>query len=66
MATNLHIEPELLDEAQRVGRHRTKRETVNQALREYIQRRRRLKAVAAFGTIAFKPRFDHKRLRKAR
>ena len=51
MPTNLHIDPELLEEAQRLGRHRTKRETVNEALREYIQYRKRLEAVKAFGTI---------------
>ena len=66
MATNLHIEPDLLDAAQRAGRHRTKRETVHAALTEYVQRHKRLKALAAFGTFDFARAYDHKRARRAR
>ncbi|MBI5576529.1 MAG: type II toxin-antitoxin system VapB family antitoxin [Deltaproteobacteria bacterium] len=66
MPTNLHIETKLLEEAQRLGQHRTKRETVNEALREYIQYRKRLQAVKAFGTIDFDPGYDYKKMRKAR
>jgi len=39
MPTNLVIDDRLLEEAQKVGRHRTKRETVNAALEEYKVRR---------------------------
>jgi hypothetical protein len=56
----------LLKQAQRLGRHRTKRETVNEALREYIQRRKRLEALEAFGTIIFDPSYDYKKMRKDR
>jgi Arc/MetJ family transcription regulator len=66
MPTNLHIEPELLEQAQILGHHRTKRETVNEALREYIEYRKRLEAVEAFGTIDFDPEYDYKAMRKAR
>jgi Arc/MetJ family transcription regulator len=66
MHTNLHIEPELLEQAQKLGHHRTKRETVNEALREYIQYKKRLEAVEAFGTIDFDPEYDYKAMRKAR
>lgn len=66
MPTNLHIEPELLEQAQRLGHHRTKRETVNVALREYIEYRKRLEAVDAFGTIDFDPEHDYKQMRKTR
>jgi Arc/MetJ family transcription regulator len=45
MPTNLHIDSGLLEQAQRLGNHRTKRETVNEALREYIQYRKRVEAV---------------------
>ena len=41
--TNLNIDDRLLEEALKVGGRRTKRETVNEALTEYIQRRRRQK-----------------------
>jgi len=66
MPTNLAIDDRLLEEALNLGGHRTKRETVNEALREYIQRRKRLKAVEAFGTIDFDPAYDYKRARAKR
>jgi len=64
--TNLHIDSDLLEKAQRLGHHRTKRETVNEALREYIERRKRIEAVDLFGSVDFDAEFDHKKLRKAR
>jgi len=66
MPTNLHIDSDLLDQAKRLGHHRTKRETVDEALREYIQYRKRVQAVEAFGTIDFDPAYDYKKVRKAR
>lgn len=66
MPTNLHIDPDLLEQAQRLGHHRTKRATVDEALREYIQYRKRVEAVKAFGTIDFDPDYDHKKMRNAR
>jgi Arc/MetJ family transcription regulator len=66
MPTNLAIDDSLLAEALRLGGHRTKRLTVNEALAEYIQRRKRLRAVEAFGTVEFRPGYDYKRARKKR
>ena len=66
MPTNLAIDDDLLAKAVRVGGHRTKRETVNEALKEYIQRRKRLRALKAFGTIEFDPAYDYKRARRMR
>lgn len=66
MATNLAIDDRLLDEALEIGRYRTKRETVNAALTEFIQRRKQLKAVEAFGTIDFDPAYDYKQARAKR
>lgn len=51
MATNLQIDPELLERALKVGGHRTKRETVNEALAEYIRHREQRKVLELFGTI---------------
>ena len=64
MPTNLGIDDDLLSEAQRVGRRRTKRETVNEALAEYIQRRKRRKLVRLFGTVDFRPDWDYKKSRR--
>lgn len=51
MATNLQIDPQLLEKALKVGGRRTKRETVNEALREYIEYREQLKILDLFGTL---------------
>jgi len=53
MATNLAIDDQLLDEALKVGGHRTKKATVTEALEEYIRRRRQVRVVELFGTIDF-------------
>ncbi len=63
MATNLAINPELLDKALALGGHRTKRATVNDALREYIARRQRQAAVSQLGTFEFDPNYDYKAAR---
>ena len=64
MPTNLSIDDDLLKEALRVGGRRTKRETVNEALTEYIQRRRRRNFAKLFGTIDFRPDWDYKKARR--
>lgn len=63
MATNLNLDDRLVDEAVALGRHASKREAVNEALREYVAYRRRLEALDVFGTVEFDPSFDHKRAR---
>jgi len=66
MPTNLAIDDRLLAEAQRAGRHLTKRETVNAALAEYVARRKQHKILSLFGTIDYDPAYDYKRERLAR
>lgn len=66
MATNLQIDDKLLVKAKRVGGHRTKKETVNAALAEYVQRREQARIVEAFGTVDFDPGYDFKKQRNRR
>ena len=66
MATNLAIDDNLLNEAVRVGGQRTKKATVTEALREYIQRRKQSEIVKMFGEIEFDPRYDYKAARRRR
>lgn len=66
MATNLAIDERLLDEARRIGGRKTKRETVNDALHEFIQRRQRLDLVNLIGTIDYDPAYDYKKERRRR
>ncbi len=64
MATNLAIDDRLLDEALRIGGHRTKKDTVNEALTEYIQHRRQAKMLDLFGTVEFDAAYDYKKQRR--
>jgi len=66
MATNLNINEKLLEEAQRLGGKKTKRETVNEALEEYVRRRKQTEVLHLFGTVDFDEHYDHKRVRKQR
>jgi Arc/MetJ family transcription regulator len=66
MATNLAIDDQLLTEALKAGGHKTKKDTVNEALREYIQRLKHLEILKLFGKIDFDPTYDYKRQRKRR
>lgn len=66
MATNLAIDDRLLTKALHVGGFGTKRETVNEALREFIQRRQRVDLVGLFGTVKYDPKYDYRKDRLAR
>jgi Arc/MetJ family transcription regulator len=66
MATNLAIDDMLLERARRVGKLRTKKETVTQALTEFIQRRQQRKILKALGTIEFRKGWDYKKDRRDR
>ncbi|HEX5715647.1 MAG TPA: type II toxin-antitoxin system VapB family antitoxin [Thermoanaerobaculia bacterium] len=63
MPTNLAIDDELLDEALRVGGHRTKKATVTEALQEYIRRRKQVEILDLFGQIDYDPEYDYKKQR---
>jgi Arc/MetJ family transcription regulator len=63
LATNLAIDDKLIDEARRIGQHKTKKEAVTAALDEYVRRRRQLEILDHFGTIDFDPDYDYKKIR---
>lgn len=64
MATNLNIDQELLKRAQEIGKHKTKRATVNEALKEYIQSRKQQDIIELFGTLDWNDDYDYKSARK--
>ena len=66
MPSNLAIDDRLLAEAQKIGQHRTKRETVTAALAEYIARRKQRALLSLFGKIEYEPGYDYKRERRAK
>lgn len=64
MATNLSIDTELLDEALYISGLNTKKDTVNQALMEFIQRRKQREIVELFGKLPGDKDYDYKKGRK--
>ena len=64
MATNLALDDNLIEEARKIGGHKTKKEAVTAALDEYVRRRRQLEAITHFGTVDFDPAYDYKAERK--
>jgi Arc/MetJ family transcription regulator len=66
MATNLALDDKLIEQARRVGGHRTKREAVTAALDEYVKRHRQQRILKLFGTIDFDPTYDYKAERRRR
>ncbi|MBC7785772.1 MAG: type II toxin-antitoxin system VapB family antitoxin [Burkholderiales bacterium] len=63
MATNLKLDPKLVEKARKLGKKKTKREAVTEALEEYVGRRERLKILELAGTIDFDPAYDYKAAR---
>ena len=61
MATNLAIDEKLLEDALSIGGFKTKKATVNEALREFIQRRRQKGILDLFGSVVFDPEYDYKK-----
>ena len=66
MATNLAIDQKLLSEALKIGGFKTTKEAVNEALREFIQQRKRLQILELSGKIDFDPGYDYKQQRGRR
>ena len=66
MATNLDLDPKLVDEAVRVGGKKTKKDAVTEALAEYIARRRQARMTQLFGAVRFDPKYDYKKQRNRR
>jgi hypothetical protein len=63
MATNLALDPKLLDRALAVSGRRTKKAAVTLALEEFIARREQRRIADLFGKLAWDPDYDPKRER---
>lgn len=66
MATNIQLDEDLISEAQKLGNHASKRATVEDALREYVQRRKQMEVIQLFGQIDYEKGHDYKAARKRR
>lgn len=63
MATNLAINETLLDQALEIGGYRSKKDTVNAALEEFIRRRKAEDIISLFGKIEYVADYDYKAMR---
>jgi Arc/MetJ family transcription regulator len=63
MATNLALDDNLIIQAQKIGHHRTKKEAVMIALKEYIAHKKQLEILDLFGRIDFNGKYDYKKAR---
>jgi len=66
MATNLAIDDNLIEEARTLGKHKTKKAVVTEALQEYIQRRKQTDILNIFNTISYDKEYDYKKQRKVK
>lgn len=66
MTINLQIDEALLKQALAVNHQQTEqteRDVVEQALREYVQRRQQMKVLDLFGTIDYDENYNYKQQR---
>lgn len=66
MATNLSLDPELLDRAVKVSGERTKKAAVTRALEEFIARRRQKRLIELMGKLEWDTSYDYKTERSRR
>ena len=60
MATNLAIDPNLLRKALEISGLKTKKDTVNMALKEFINRRKQLEILKIFGKMNPDSNYNYK------
>ena len=61
MPTNLAIDDRLLQEALEISGLKTKKDTVNLALKEFVNKRKQMEILDLFGTMDPDPEYDYKK-----
>ena len=64
MATNLAIDPELIERALKLSGERTKKAAVTRALEEFIARRKQRGLLELMGKLEWNPDYDYKKERR--
>jgi Arc/MetJ family transcription regulator len=64
MRTNIDLDNELIREALRFSKAKTKKELIHLALQEFVENRRRLNLLDLEGKIQFAPGYDYKEMRQ--
>ena len=63
MSTNLVIDEKLVEEAVKIGEHKTRKEAVTEALKEYISKRKQKRIKKLFGKIEYNDNYNYKKQR---
>ncbi|MBI5727759.1 MAG: type II toxin-antitoxin system VapB family antitoxin [Ignavibacteriales bacterium] len=63
MPTNLALDNKLIEEAVKIGKHKTKKDAVTAELIEYVRFRKQQKVKALFGLIEYDAAYDYKKQR---
>jgi len=58
------IDKSLLEDARRLGKHRTNEHAIQAALEEYVRLLRQSRILSTFGTVDFDPEYDYKAERR--
>ena len=66
MATNLALDPALIERARKLSGEKTKKATVTKALEEFIARREQKELLELFGSLDWDPDYDYKAERSRR
>ena len=66
MPTNLALDDKLIQKVVKLGDFKSKKEAVNTALAEYVQRHSQASLIELFGTIDYDDDYDYKKLRARR
>jgi hypothetical protein len=66
MATNLALDPDLIERAVKVSGEKTKKAAVTRALEEFIARRSQKRLIELMGKLAWDETFDYKAERSRR
>ena len=66
MRTNIDIDDALISEAFKYSGARTKKELIHQALKEFVENRRRLNILELEGKIKFAERYNYKSMREGK
>jgi hypothetical protein len=63
MSQTVQIDIKLVSEAKLLGKHKTKKAAINEALREYIQQKKQLAITDLFGKMDFDESYSYKKMR---
>jgi Arc/MetJ family transcription regulator len=66
LRTNIVLDEDLVEEALKLSGAKTKKDLVHQALREFIENRRRRNILDLAGKIRFADNYDYKKLREGK